>query len=322
MPRAKVLLDTDIGSDIDDALCLAYLLAQPACELLGITTVSGQPQRRAMLADAICRAAGRVDVPIHSGSAEPLRVAQRQPSVPQAEILDRWPHRSDFPADTAVDFIIDTLRSHPGEVTLLAIGPLTNLARAVQRDPQILRYPKLLVLMNGNFHTHRAAGDPRGAHAEWNVYCDPHASAIVYDSGAPLVTIGVDVTSRCVVGAESLRRAFEDGQLSIVWEAAQVWLRDRPDVVLHDPLAAGCCFVPELFQVRSARVWVELEPGESEGVTWCSWETLDAAHRVIVDVAYDKFIDHYFDVIRRYAEPRSSMEGDESRAQSAGHQRD
>lgn len=297
----KVLLDTDIGSDIDDALCLAYLLAQPACELLGVTTVSGEPERRAMLADAICRAAGRVDVPIHSGSAEPLRVAQRQPSAPQAEILDRWPHRSDFPPDTAVDFIIDTLRRHPGEVTLLAIGPLTNLARAVQRDPQILHYPRLLVLMNGNFHSLEASGRPGSGRPEWNAYCDPHAAAIVYGSGAPLVTIGLDVTARCVAGVDVLRKTFERSRLAVVWEAAQVWLRERPAVILHDPLAAGYVFVPGLFRVRTGRIGVDLGPGDAEGVTSCAWEASDGVHRVVVDVEYEEFTAHYFDVVSRYA---------------------
>ncbi|HEX29746.1 TPA: nucleoside hydrolase, partial [Candidatus Poribacteria bacterium] len=94
--RIPVLLDTDIGSDIDDAVCLAYLLKQPRCELLGVTTVTGEPERRAMLASAICKAAGRDDVPIRSGSADPILVEQRQKKAPQAEVLPRWQHREDF----------------------------------------------------------------------------------------------------------------------------------------------------------------------------------------------------------------------------------
>src|SRR5947209_13445170 len=91
--RIPVLLDTDIGSDIDDALCLAYLLRQPWCELIGITTVSGEPERRAMLADAVCRAEGRSGIPIHSGSPLPLLLPQRQVEAPQAAILPRWRHQ-------------------------------------------------------------------------------------------------------------------------------------------------------------------------------------------------------------------------------------
>ena len=82
----KVLLDTDIGSDIDDAVCLAYLLAQPACDLLGITTVSGEADKRAMMASALCRVAG-VEIPIFPGAEEPLLVPQKQTRAPQAAVL-------------------------------------------------------------------------------------------------------------------------------------------------------------------------------------------------------------------------------------------
>ena len=92
----KVLLDTDIGSDIDDAVALAYLLANRECELLGITTVTGQPEKRAQLADVLCRAAGR-SIPIFPGSEYPLLVAQKQVEAQQAPALEKWPHESDFP---------------------------------------------------------------------------------------------------------------------------------------------------------------------------------------------------------------------------------
>ena len=88
-----ILLDTDIGSDIDDAVCLAYLLRQPRCELIGITTVSGRPRERAALADAVCRAAGRTDIPIHAGCSEGILRGTVQPECPQASILPRFAHR-------------------------------------------------------------------------------------------------------------------------------------------------------------------------------------------------------------------------------------
>src|SRR3954452_9570122 len=103
--RIPVLLDTDIGSDIDDALCLAYLLRQPRCELVGITTVSGEPERRAMLTDAICRAEARSGIPILSGSSLPLLLPQRQDEAPQAAILPRWPHQEAFASCAAVEFL-------------------------------------------------------------------------------------------------------------------------------------------------------------------------------------------------------------------------
>src|SRR5215210_2426180 len=122
----KVLLDTDIGTDVDDAVCLAYLLSHPECELLGITTVTGEAVKRASLASLLCKAAN-TDIPIYPGAEHPMRGEQRQPIAQQAAALSRWPHETYFPLNQAVDFLADTIRSHPGEVTLLTIGPLTNV---------------------------------------------------------------------------------------------------------------------------------------------------------------------------------------------------
>src|SRR5262249_1191216 len=102
----KILLDTDIGGDLDDALALAYLLKQPQCELLGITTVGGESDKRAALASALCHAAGRVEVPIHVGAAAPLRVPERQPHAYQsAALTDQWPHQTFDKRNTALAFL-------------------------------------------------------------------------------------------------------------------------------------------------------------------------------------------------------------------------
>ena len=148
--RIPILLDTDIGSDIDDAVCLAYLLRQPLCELVGITTVSGMARQRAMLADAVCRAAGRDNVPIHSGAEQPLLIPQGQPEAQQAEALARFPHRTDFASNTAVEFLRQTIRSRPGEITLLTIGPLTTIGLLFAIDPEIPAMLRAFQLMPGN----------------------------------------------------------------------------------------------------------------------------------------------------------------------------
>src|ERR1041385_5145304 len=122
----KLLLDTDIGSDIDDAVCLAYLLRQPRCELLGITTVTGHAGQRAALAEVVCRAAGRAEVPVHAGSPGPLLIGPGQPVVHHYEAIAQRPHRKDYSPHTAVEFLRQTIRKRPHEITLLGIGPLTN----------------------------------------------------------------------------------------------------------------------------------------------------------------------------------------------------
>ena len=111
----KLLLDTDIGSDIDDAVCLAYLLANPDCELLGITTVSGEAEARARMASVLCKAAGK-SIPIFPGCEEPLLGAQHQPHAPQAAALNRWPHETRFPRGQAIEFLRQTIRAQPGEI--------------------------------------------------------------------------------------------------------------------------------------------------------------------------------------------------------------
>ena len=111
----KVLFDTDIGSDIDDAVALAYLLAQPQCELLGITTVSGEAVRRAQIASALCINAGK-DIPVFPGREAPLLSPQRQPLAPQAAALGLWPHTPNFPRGEAVAFLRQTIRANPGDL--------------------------------------------------------------------------------------------------------------------------------------------------------------------------------------------------------------
>jgi len=108
----KVLFDTDIGSDIDDAAALAYLLAQPRCDLLGITTVSGASIERAQLASAICKTAGK-DIPIVPGHEDRIDGATRQPNVPQASVLPNWPHDTEFSTQDTVEFMAETIHSNP-----------------------------------------------------------------------------------------------------------------------------------------------------------------------------------------------------------------
>jgi inosine-uridine nucleoside N-ribohydrolase len=129
-----ILFDTDIGSDIDDAVALAYLLKQPACELLGVTTVTGEPEKRAELASAICHAAGRADVPIHVGVEEPLLIAQRQAQASQHRALsEQWEHKAfQSKENTAIEFMRRTISARPGEITLLAVGPLTKCRVALR----------------------------------------------------------------------------------------------------------------------------------------------------------------------------------------------
>jgi purine nucleosidase len=294
--RVPVLLDTDIGSDIDDAVALAYLLAQPRCELLGITTVTGQPLIRAQLADAVCQAFGRKDVPIHSGAAKPLLVPQMQPEVPQRSILPRYPHRESFPPNVAVDFLRQTIRSRPGEITLLSIGPLTNIGLLYAVDPEIPGLLKRHVMMAGIY----VARPPGCGLTEWNAIGDPHASAIVFAAPVPAaVCVGLDVTTQCRMPADECRRRFSKAPLKIVGEMAEEFFKRAPVLTYHDPLAAAAVFEPELLTLESGMVEVELQSDRLKGLTHFSPQAARKPHQVAVGVNSEAFFKHYFETVGR-----------------------
>jgi len=290
----KVLLDTDIGSDIDDAVCLAYLLAQPECDLLGITTVTGEAQKRAMMASALCKVAGK-QVPIFPGAEEPLLVAQQQPQAPQAAALANWDHDEDFPSGQAVEFLRSTIRENPGEVVLLTIGPLTNIALLFKADPEIPSLLKSLVMMCGVFTDRLTGFRP----LEWNARLDSHATAIVYRANvATHRSIGLDVTTQVVMDAESVRWRFSHGLLRPVLDFAEVWF-NRPHsqmITFHDPLAAATIFNDRICSFERGTVDLELDDERQIGRTRWTPGGSAAKHEVALDVDSERFFEHYFSV--------------------------
>jgi inosine-uridine nucleoside N-ribohydrolase len=290
--RTKVLLDTDIGSDIDDAVCLAYLLAQPRCELLGITTVTGQATQRAMLASALCRVAGG-DIPIFPGAERPLIVSQRQPDAPQAAALSRWVHDASFESNEAVSFMRRTIRQHPHKVILLTIGPLTNVALLFALDPDIPALLKGLVMMCGVFTHH-----PRRAGAlEWNAILDPHATAMVYATDTRLHrSIGLDVTKQVRMKADEVRRAFQAELLQPVLDFAQVWFAEQDEITFHDPLAAVTLFDTHVCGFEKGRVTVELANRAQLGRTDWDPRAEHKPHEVALTVNSERFFDRFFSV--------------------------
>ena len=291
-PMEKILFDTDIGSDIDDAVCLAYLLCQPECDLLGITTVSGQPYERAMLASAVCRAAGK-QVPIYPGVGEPLLAAQRQPAAPQIKVLDKWAHDTEFPKNQAIEFMRRTIRENPGEVTLLAVGPMTNVALLFASDPEIAGLLKRLVLMCGVFTNRLAYVGP----TEWNAICDPHAAEIVYR--APVlehISIGLDVTCQVTMRKQEVAERFSRGVLRTVLDFAGVWFEHAELMTFHDPLAGAVIFDPDICRYENGNVSVEIGNTRVDGMTY--WDPMpEGRHKVALQVDRDRFFEHYFGTV-------------------------
>ena len=292
---AKVLLDTDIGSDIDDAVCLAYLLANPECELMGITTVSGEAEKRARIASALCKVAGK-EIPIFPGVERPLLVPPLQPEAPQASALNKWEHDSRFPQGQALSFLRETIYAHPGEIVLLAIGPLTNVALLFSMDPEIPSLLKSLVMMCGVF-TNRLAGI---GPLEWNAMLDPHATAIVYHHDVKIHrSIGLDVTCQVVMDAEEVKQRFQSPLLLPVLDFAGIWFEKADRIIFHDPLAGTTLFDDNICEFKKATVQVELASEKLKGMThWTSGNRLSdsetAKHEIALEVNPDRFFDHYF----------------------------
>jgi inosine-uridine nucleoside N-ribohydrolase len=288
----KILLDTDIGTDIDDAVCLAYLLAQPECELLGITTVTGEAEKRARMASALCRVAG-APVPIYPGAETPLLVPQKQTKVPQAAALARWPQAERFPHGEAVRFLQDTVRAHPGEVVLLTIGPLTNIALLFKTDPEIPQLLRALVQMCGVYYRF-----PDGRLREWNAKGDPHATAIVLSSVVSMHRlVGLDVTTRVWLPADEVRRRFEAHPLlRCVLDFAEIWFEEREEIVFHDPLAAATIFDDGLCRFEGGSVAAELRSDRLLGFTHWTPGGERAPHEIAVDVDPERFFRGFFDL--------------------------
>ncbi|RYG36433.1 nucleoside hydrolase [bacterium] len=285
-----VLFDTDIGTDIDDAVALAYLLRQPRCELLGVTTVTGDVQKRAAIAEVLCRVAGREDIPIHCGRREPLGYGKGQPDVAQYVAIADQPHRLDRPENTAVDFLRETIRSRPGEIVLLTVGPMANIATLFAIDPEIPQLLRGLVSMAGDFfHSPRR---------EWNIIVDPEAAAIVYSAvRKEHRSFGLDVTLHCQMPAAEVDRQFQGDLLRTVHRLALKWFEHTGEITFHDPLAAAAIFQPGICEEKAGRVRVILDPdSDVSGLT--AFEDGPGADRVAKSVDVAAFFQEYFAVTR------------------------
>lgn len=289
----KILLDTDIGTDIDDAVCLAYLLANPNCDLLGITTVTGEPEKRAMLASSLCKIANK-NIPIFPGSANPLIIDQQQKTAGQAKSLTNWKHKKEFPKGEAIEFLRKTIRKNPGEIILLTIGPLTNIGLLFSVDPEIPSLLKGIILMCGYFE-HKIKGWNK---LEWNAKGDYHASSIVYKANAPIHrSIGIDVTSQVTMYPDEFKKKFQGDIFEPIHDYAEHWFEHSEIITFHDPLAAVSIFDEKVCTFKKGNISIEIENKKILGLT--KWKTSkNGMHEVAVKVNRERFFKEYFSVFK------------------------
>lgn len=233
-----MILDTDIGTDVDDAWALALCLASPEIELLGVTLVHANLDVRAKIALKMLGLAGRSDVPVYRGLSEPLTEGA---SVYWAGHEGTETDFSDIAGlearAGAVEFIIETVERMPSEVTVCSIGPLTNVAAAIARAPGVMRRCAGLVIMASTFE-----GEGNDAAArEHNACVDPAATRIVLESGIPATLVGLNVTMRVWVDSDDLAQV-EDSPLGAYLAAmSRQYMRigGRNLCYMHDPLAVS-----------------------------------------------------------------------------------
>lgn len=309
-PAHSIVIDCDPGQD--DAVALLLALASPdEIELVAVTTVGGNVPLDLTYRNArqIVELAGRPEVPVHRGCARPLlRPLETAEYVHGATGLNgvELPPPTVPPATThAVDVIVDTVMGRPERtVTLCPLGPLTNVALAIRKAPEIVPRLKGIVLMGGAI----GLGNVTPA-AEFNIQVDPHAAAIVLGAGAPVTMLPLDVTHKALVTPERLARfgamgtavgAACHGMLDFFgrFDLARYGMEGGP---LHDPCVIAHLLRPDLFRGKACRVEVETE-GASAGRTNVHWwprEPQEPNAFVVDDLDADGFFDLLVDRIGR-----------------------
>ena len=277
----KIIIDTDPGQD--DALAILLALAAPEeLEVLGLTVVAGNVPLAWTQKNArkVCELAGKPGTRVFAGAERPMlrklvtaehvhgRTGLDGPDLPEPTMPLQTQH--------AVDFIIDTLCSHPaGEVTLCTLGPLTNVALALQRAPEIAPRIRQLVMMGGGFFE---GGNITPA-AEFNIYVDPHAAELVFQSGIPLVVMPLDVTHQVLttrkrvaaIAALDTPLAHAVVQLLEFFERFDVQKYGSDGGPLHDPCVIAYLLEPQLFQGRDCNVSIETRSELTMGMTVVDW---------------------------------------------------
>lgn len=277
MTARKIIIDTDPG--IDDAMAIFLALTSPELDVVGLTTVMGNVEVDLATTNALrlLEIAGRSDIPVAEGAAKPIA----------ADFLGAvgFVHGDDgqgnafLPPPTgqplgisAAEFIVQQARAHPGEITLVPIGPLTNIALALRLEPNLPSLVAGVVLMGGNAF---CAGNASPA-AEANIRNDPEAADVVFGAGWPITMVGLDVTNEVLMTDHDLDElhsfATPQGKhLGRINPFYRAFLGERlgtSGIVIHDSAAIAYLLAPGLFKVVKAPVRVETGGSFSRGKTW------------------------------------------------------
>jgi inosine-uridine nucleoside N-ribohydrolase len=251
--RVPVIFDTDIGDDIDDALALALALQSPELDVKLVTTVADDVESRTRLAWKELGLFGRQDIPLATGAPEPLLDPRYPDKAAQFGILTAADQPPASARERAADKIIETLLASPVRMTLIPVGPLTNIALALREEPRIREKIERIVLMGGAYYP---------ARREYNIYRDRIAAQIVFSSGIPITGVGLDVTEKCRLEGADLDRLknAQNPATQFLYRLIELWQKDNPNRLptLHDPLAVGTALRPTLVETQTGGVQVEI----------------------------------------------------------------
>jgi len=306
----RVVLDTDLamgapGSDIDDGFALALAVAEPGLHLELVTTVGGNTdvETATRLSGELLAMLGAADVPVVRGAGGPLNPRRRRPD------RDHLPGPDTPDGPYAAAEIVRVVMAAPGEVTVVAIGPLTNVALSLLLEPRVATRVREIVVMGGVYLGATNVGSMPG---EFNFWSDPDAAAVVLASGAPLRLVGLDVTRQVRLTraeAEELRRGSgRFGPLAaehtLGWIEHQERVKPHEEIeqgscALHDPLAVAALARPGLVTWKPARVEVETASSTTRGVAVADllmWEDPPEANcRVATAVDAEGFRSYFVD---------------------------
>ena len=249
----KVILDTDIGDDIDDAFALALALRSPELQILGFTTTFGDTETRAKLLDRFLAEVGRSEIPVAAGAPSPPKATLTQRRYAEGGHFAKPSHPD------GVAFLLDQIRRYPGQITLIAIGPLMNVGAAIDKDPAAFRKLKRVILMGGSIK--RGYGDlgfgpPQAPQPEWNILNDIPSAQKLFASGVPLFVMPLDATQ---LKLDEVKRAFLFSQGTPVTDALTLlyhqWGQETP--TLFDPMTIAFLVNPTLCPVQPMHIRVD-----------------------------------------------------------------
>jgi inosine-uridine nucleoside N-ribohydrolase len=290
-----VIFDTDIGDDIDDALALALALQSPELDVRLVTTVADDVDSRTRLAWKELGLYHRHDVNVATGAAQPFLDPQREDKAAQFRLLKADDTVPESAHRRAADVIVETLMASPEKMTVIPVGPLTNIALALRLEPRIKEKIERIVLMGGAF---------RMNYPEYNIQRDRVAAQMVFASGVPITAVGLDVTRKCKLEGADLERlrAANNPASRFLLRLIELWQTSNPGQfpTLHDPLAVATVIRPNLVETQTGGVQVETNSPLTNGIT--IFRQGAGTTQVATDVDVRQFLNLFME--RLTAEPR------------------